>query len=197
MKQVWVIGLLLLALVTACGTTGQIPAGANKGGALAAIDPNEFLIGPGDQLEVNVWKKTELSRQVTVRPDGRITLPLLGDVPAAGLSTDKLRDELNKQFGRYMTSPEVTVIVTQVRSYQIFVQGQVVRPGSFQLTSRTTLVQAIGLAGGFTQFANTRSIVILRPVANGTQRFEVNYDHIVAGKTPDVPLRSGDTIIVQ
>jgi polysaccharide export outer membrane protein len=172
------------------------PLGGGAAVESALSDPNEFVIGPGDVLDINAWKKPDLSRQVPVRPDGRISLPLLGDVNAAGRTANQLRDELNAGFGRFVNSPEVTVTVAQVHSYQVFVQGQVGHPGAYPMTGRTTLVQAIGLAGGFTQFAATRSIAIMRQTTAGSQRLEVNYDRIVAGKTPDVPLRPGDTIVV-
>ncbi len=175
------------------GVVAPFAAGGVNSGL---VDPDEFLIGPGDVLDINAWKKPEISRQVPVRPDGRITMPLLGDVYAAGRTTNQFRDELNAAFGRFYPDPEVTVTVAQVHSYQCFVQGQVTHPGAYLMNGRTTVVQAIGLAGGFTQFAATGRIAVLRQTSGGSQRFEVNYDRIVAGKIADVPVRSGDTIVV-
>jgi polysaccharide export outer membrane protein len=171
------------------------PFGAGGAGS-AQVDPDEFVVGPGDVLDINVWKHPELSRQTPVRPDGRLTMPLLGVVQAAGLTTNQLRDALTAGFNRFISSAELTVAVAQVHSYQVFVQGQVTRPGAYPMTGRTTLVQAIGLAGGFTQFAARGRIIILRPTAAGTERREADYDKIVAGKIPDVTLRPGDTIVV-
>jgi polysaccharide export outer membrane protein len=157
------------------GVAAPYSVGQPAGGQ---VDPSEFVIGPGDVLDVNVWKKPELSRQVPVRPDGRVTLPLVGDVAAAGRTTNQLKDELDAAFTRFVGSPEVTVIVSQIHSYQVFVQGQVARPGAYPMSGRTTVVQAIGLAGGFTQFAATGGIVILRQGAAGSQRLEISYARI-------------------
>ncbi|HPQ68884.1 MAG TPA: polysaccharide biosynthesis/export family protein [bacterium] len=156
----------------------------------------EFIIGPGDVLSINVWKNSELTREVPVRPDGRITLPLLGDIPAAGMTADELKGVLEKAFVKYISNPEVTVIVAQVNSYKIFVQGMVTNPGTYPISGRTTLVQAISLAGGFTEFADRGAIIILRNVAGGSQRIKVNYNDIVDGDQPDVPLQPGDTIVI-
>lgn len=160
------------------------------------VDTREFVIGPGDILDINIWKHEEVSRQVPVRPDGRISLPLLGDVTAAGLAPADLKVKLQSSFSRYFSDPEVTVIISEVRSYQIFVQGMVANPGTYPISGRTTLVQSISLAGGFTEFANRRKIIILRSSQNGTKRMTVNYDDIVDGDRNDEVLRPGDSIIV-
>jgi len=159
------------------------------------VDSNEFVIGPGDILNINVWKNQELSGTVPVRPDGRITLPLMGDINAAGLTPAQLKAELQAGFTRYIASPEVTVIVATVNSYKIYIQGQVAHPGAYPVTGRTTMTQAISLAGGLNQFAS-HTLIVLRPVAGGSERFTVDYDHILSGKRPDEVLRSGDTIVV-
>ncbi len=173
-----------------------IPYGGGKASS-PAVDPNAFVIGPGDVLDINVWKNPDLSRVVPVRPDGRITLPLMGDVIAAGLTATELKTSLTTQVARFMTtSPEVTVIVAEVHSYQVFIQGQVQSPGTYPISGKTTLVQAIALAGGFGQFAATGRIAILRAAPSGTQRIVVNYDRVVDGRALDVVLRPGDTIIV-
>jgi polysaccharide export outer membrane protein len=160
------------------------------------VDAQEFVIGPGDVLDINVWKNPDVSRQVPVRPDGRISLPLLGDVPAAGFTPAGLKVQLQAQFTRFIANPEVTVVVSQVHSYQIYVQGTVSHPGTYPIDGRTTLVQAISLAGGLGEFAGRGKIVILRQLTGGAKRFVVNYDDIVAGARPDEVLRPGDTIIV-
>ncbi|NLH47860.1 MAG: sugar ABC transporter substrate-binding protein [Myxococcales bacterium] len=200
MKGRMLVLLFLTALWAAgCFGTGAVSpdsAAVKPGNADAQIDTNEFVIGPGDMLDINVWKNPEFSRQVPVRPDGRITLPLVGDMPAAGKSTDQLKKELKEAFSRYLNEPTVTVIVTQVNSYRIYVQGQVAHPGIYPITGRTTVVQAIALAGGFTEFAARGRLLILRQTAKGSQRIAVDYDRIVGGKDNDVPLRPGDTLVV-
>ena len=160
------------------------------------VDSREFVIGPGDVLDINVWKNQEVSRQVPVRPDGRISLPLLGDIPAAGYTAAGLKQQLQAQYSRFIANPEVTVIVSQVHSYQIYVQGMVARPGTYPIDGRTTMVQALSLAGGLTEFANRGKIVVLRQVTGGTQRLVIDYDDVVAGTRGDEVLRAGDTIIV-
>jgi len=160
------------------------------------VDAQEFIIGPGDVLDINVWKNQEVSRQVPVRPDGRISLPLLGDVAAAGYTPTGLKQQLQTLFARFIGNPEVTVVVLQVHSYQIFVQGMVAHPGTYPIDGRTTLVQAISLAGGLGEFASRNKIVVLRQAIGGTKRFVVSYDDIVRGARPDEVLRPGDSIIV-
>jgi len=159
-------------------------------------DNQAFVIGPGDVLDINVWKNPELSRQVPVRPDGRITMPLVGDVAAAGLSPEELKTYLQEALKRFVSSPEVTVIVAEVHSYQVFLQGMVANPGTYPFAGRITLVQAISLAGGLNEFADRSGIIIMRPVAGGTKRIVVNYNAILNGNRPDEPLRPGDSIIV-
>lgn len=167
---------------------------ASAGSSLS--DTNVFIIGPGDILSINVWKKPELSGDVPVRPDGKISLPLLAEIPVAGMTTESLKDRLVKDFTRFVSNPEVTVTVKEVHSYQFFIQGQVANSGTYPILGRTTLVQAISLAGGFNEFAGRTRITILRPSREGSQRLTVNYDKIVAGDIPDFILQPGDTIIV-
>lgn len=194
-----VLFFLAAFLTAGClGATAPRPnaAGGAPDATQSQIDPNEFIIGPGDMLDVNVWKNPEFSRQVPVRPDGRVTLPLIGDMVAAGKTTDKLKVELRESFARYLNEPTVTVIVIQVNSYRIFVQGQVAHPGIYPISGRTTAVQAIALAGGFTEFAARGRMLILRQTGGGSQRIPVDYDRIIGGKDNDVPLRPGDTLVV-
>jgi len=191
---------------TAGGASDSASIWVERGGAIQPLDaasvssvlsdPNVFVIGPGDVLAINVWKKPELSGDVPVRPDGKISLPLLADIGAAGMTAEQLKDVLVKGFSQYVTNPEVTVTVKEVRSYQIFIQGQVSSSGTYPIYGQTTLVQAISLAGGFSEFAARNRITILRPSREGSQRLVVNYDKIVAGDAQDFILRPGDTIIV-
>lgn len=165
--------------------------------------PSEYLLGPEDVIEVTVWKNQELSRQVIVRPDGFISMPLIGDVLASGVSPNTLAKRISERLTEYMSSPIVSVQVMVINSYYIFVMGEVLSPGKLALKSYATFLQAISLAGGFTQFASRNDIQVLRNGENGQEgrhriRIPVRYDDVVSGKgnLGDFVLRRGDTIIV-
>ena len=157
-----------------------------------------YQIGAGDVLEVAVWKNSELSREVTVRPDGMISLPLVNDVHAAGLTPLELRDLLTKKLSEYVPSAEVSVIVKKVESYSISVVGYVTHAGRFTLTSPTTVLEAIALAGGLTEFASRRKIAVLRADGKGgTTRVPFNYNDAVSGEASEnLVLHAGDVVVV-
>lgn len=160
---------------------------------------NEYVIGPEDVLQVTVWKNDNLSRVVPVRPDGKISLPLLHDVQAAGLTTMQLRDKVSKALGEFMPNPEVSVIVTDIRSFRVSVMGEVQRPGVLLLKSSTTVLEAIAMAGGFRDFASPSKIVVVRKDAGGqTQKIPFNYNRAIRnGETEDnIVLKTGDVIVV-
>jgi len=162
--------------------------------------PHEYIIGAGDVLEVLVWKNETLSRTVIVRPDGKISLPLVNDVQAAGLTPMALKEQISKELKKFKEIPEVSVIVTETRSQVVYLMGQVVRPGPYPLAPNATVVQVIAQAGGFTPFADHNNIVILRRGSEGAkeQRLEVSYKSILAGRSKkgDIALQAGDTIVV-
>lgn len=170
------------------------------------IAPSEFPLGPEDVLKVTVWKSPDLSGEVMVRPDGTITLPLIGDVPAAGLPANVLAKRIGERLTEYISSPIVTVQVKEVNSYFIYVLGEVVKPGKYPLKSYANVMQGISLAGGFAPFASKNKIKVLRNVSFGSEGHEkkrqveipVHYDDILKGTA--VPgnffLRSGDVIVV-
>lgn len=160
----------------------------------APIDPKTYLIGPEDVLMIRVWREPELSGPVAVRPDGMISLPLLNDIQAGGLTPDKLAENLKQGFTRYVTEPEVMVQVSAVRSKKYFVIGEVGRPGQYELVVPTTVSQALSIAGGFREYADKKHILILR----GPKRYEFNYNDWMKGKNlgQNLLLESGDQIIV-
>ena len=163
----------------------------------AAIDPN-YVIGPQDMLDISVWKEPDLTRTVPVRPDGKISLPLLDDVQAGGLTPAQLKVEITQRLKKYFTDPRVTVIVTTIGSQRIYVLGEVTRAGAYPLVPGMTLLQALSSSGGFTQFANTKNIYLLR-VEDGKQvKHPFNYKDVVNGKNPaqNIVLKAGDTIVV-
>lgn len=168
--------------------------------------PSEFFLGPEDVLRVTVWKSPDLSGEVTIRPDGTISMPLIGDIPAAGLTANVLAKRIGERLTEYVSSPIVTVQVKEVNSYFIYVLGEVVRPGKYPLKSYANVVQGISLAGGFAPFASKSKIKVLRNVNIGSEGHEkkrqieipVRYDDILKGTA--VPgnfiLQSGDVIVV-
>lgn len=170
----WLL-VLGVSLVAAALAAAQSP-----GESPAALD--DYRIGPEDLLTIVVWKNEELSRAVTVRPDGRISLPLLNDVRVVGLTAMQLRDELTRRFGEYIPSPEVAVVVEDVRSFKISVLGGVRKPGRYLLRSRTTVLDALALAGGFTGEPR-KGIVVLRVDGQGARRISFDYERVMATGT--------------
>lgn len=165
-----------------------------------AIAPaTDYVIGPTDVLSILYWGDKEMSSEVTVRPDGKITLPLLNDVVAAGQTPEQLRRTLTASSKRFMRDePEITVVVKQVNNNRAFVTGQVARPGPYVLTGQTTVLQVLAMAGGFTEFADRKRILITR-VENGEARFiTFNYEEMLKHPDPklNIVLRAGDTIVV-
>lgn len=160
---------------------------------------NEYYIGPEDVLEIIVWRNQDLSKVVTVRPDGRISLPLLGDIEATGLTPSELTANIVNRLKQFKETPTVSVILQQVNSYGIYVLGEVQKPGRYYLKSKTTLLQAITIAGGFTPIAARNKIVIFRwEGKNNEVKMKASYDDIVLreGHAQNVILKPGDTIVV-
>ena len=158
-----------------------------------------YYIGPEDVLEVSVWRNRDLSKTVTVRPDGRISLPLIGDVKASGQTPSELTAQITSRFAEFMEGPAVSVILKEVNSYSIYVVGQVAKPGRYFLKSKTTLLQAITLAGGFKPKADHNRIVILRWQGPKTEvKLKANYTNMVLNEhaSENIVLKPGDTIVV-
>jgi polysaccharide export outer membrane protein len=155
-----------------------------------------YLIGPEDLVQVSVWNNEALSRVVPVRPDGMISLPLLNDVPAAGRTPLELRQQLAKRLAEFIPSPEVSVIVTEVRSFKVSVLGQVQKPGRYDLKNRATVLDVLAMAGGFTEFAGRSKITVLRNDGRFPRRIPFNYDKVGDGTQPNVLVRPGDVVLV-
>jgi polysaccharide export outer membrane protein len=162
-----------------------------------ATDP-DYKIGPQDMLRIDVWKEPDISRIVPVRPDGKITLPLVNDVQASGLTTTQLAGKIAEGLKKYITSPQVTVGVTEINSRKIFVQGEVAHPGAFPLLPNMTVLQVLASAGGFTQFAREKKIYILRMEDGRQVKHPFNYKEAVSGKNVEqnIILEGGDIIVV-
>ena len=168
-----------------------------------AVIPTEFLIGPEDVLMVTVWRNQELSKEVIVRPDGKISLPLLGDITASGLTAEALSKQVANKLVEFMSTPNVSVQVKEINSYHIYAVGEVGKPGKIVLKSFTSVLQGISYAGGFTLFASRNNVHVLRNVKNGQGETKqvmipVPYQDIVQGKNleANIILKAGDVIVV-
>ncbi len=176
--------------------TAEEPAAAPPPGATTA--GGDYRIGPEDLLDIAVWNNAAISRTVPVRPDGKISLPLLHDVQAAGLTPMQLREVLVKRLADYMPTPEVSVIVREVHSFKVSVLGEVKKPGQFELKSHSTVLDVIALAGGFTEFAARSRIVILRQAGATVKRVSFNYNNALSpdARQEDLFLQPGDVVVV-
>ena len=162
-----------------------------------ATDPG-YKIGPQDVLKVDVWREDQLTRTVPVRPDGKITLPLLNDVQAAGLTPMELAGSIREELKNYINNPQVTVSVSEINSRRVYVNGEVTRPGAFPLLPQMTVLQALSSSGGFTQFARVKSIYVLRSQNGHKVKLPFNYKSAINGKNAeqDLELQPGDVIVV-
>jgi polysaccharide export outer membrane protein len=197
------LGFLLIVLSgsllgqTAAPSTGQLPTAGVTATPVEPSADNTFVIGNDDVLAINVWKEPEFSRSISVRSDGKISLPLLGEVQAAGLTPLQLQHDLATKLRDYITKPEVTVMVEQVNSKKFNILGQVAKPGSYSLALAPTIVDAIALAGGPKDFAKQKSIFILRQNPSGGQtRIAFNYKDFLKGTNQNVKLEPHDTVVV-
>ncbi|HXE35106.1 MAG TPA: polysaccharide biosynthesis/export family protein [Verrucomicrobiae bacterium] len=171
--------------------------GARPASQIAQNDA-EYKIGPQDVLRIDVWKEPEISRTIPVRPDGRVSLPLLNDVQAAGLTAMQLSAVISEGLKKYITNPQVTVGVAEINSRRVYVTGEVNKAGAFPLLPNMTVLQALSNSGGFTQFAKIKSIYVLRVEEGKQVKHPFNYKDTVSGKAPEqnILLQPGDVIVV-
>ena len=160
--------------------------------------PTGYVIGPDDVLAIVFWRDKDMSVETTVRPDGKITLPLINDVQAAGLTPDQLRDELQKAATKYLEDPTVSVVVKTINSRKVFITGQVAKPGAYSLSGPTTVMQLIALAGGLNEFADSKNILIMRNENGKPVAYPFNYKDVLKRKNlkQNIELKPGDTIVV-
>jgi len=194
------VPIALCLMLAAAGP--QEPLAQDRGPSESQAAPTapagSYLIGPEDILYVGVWKNEALSRQVPVRPDGMISMPLLNDVQAAGLTPMQLRDILIGRLSDYMPNPEVSVVVQEVHSPKVSVLGEVAHPGRFDLKGRATVLDLLAVAGGLTEFASRSRIVILRNEGHHAQRIRFDYDKAMQdGAQANLDLRPGDIVLVR
>jgi polysaccharide export outer membrane protein len=164
--------------------------------AAAGSEDPKYVIGAEDMLDINIWKEPEVSRTVQVRPDGKISLPLLNDVQAVGLKPTELAAQITEKLKKYLTDPQVTVIVTAINSRRVYISGEVNRGGAYPLLPNMTVLQALAGAGGFSQFANQKNIYVMRVEEGKQVKLPFNYRKVVKGEQPDIILKPGDTIVV-
>lgn len=182
------------------------PATPSASSAAAAVAPRAtdpvvppgYVIGADDLLSIVFWKDKDMSADAQVRPDGRIALPLINEVQAAGLTPEQLREKITEESKKYMEDASVTVVVRQINSRRAFITGEVAKPGPYPLTSPTNVMQLISLAGGLREYANSKKIVIMRTVNGKTTSLPFNYKDVVGGKnlTQNIELKPGDTVVV-
>jgi polysaccharide export outer membrane protein len=160
--------------------------------------PADYVIGPEDVLQILFWREKELSAEASVRPDGRITLPLINDIQAAGLTTDQLRERVQEAAARYVETPNATIVVKAINSRKVFVTGKVAKPGTYPLMGPTTVLQMIATAGGLMDFAKGDRIVVMRTQGGKTETFKFNYKDVAKSKKleQNIELKPGDTILV-
>lgn len=163
----------------------------------ANTDPN-YVIGGQDVLDISVWKEPDLTRSVPVRPDGKISLPLLNDVQAAGLTPSQLAAQITESLKKFVTNPQVTVIVSAINSQRVYILGEVNRAGAYPLLPQMNVLQALSSAGGFTQFANPKKIYVMRTTNGKQEKYPFNYNNVIKGKDADenIVLLPGDTIVI-
>ena len=189
---------LSLALALAAASSAQVVIRSEED------PPNAYAIGVGDVIEISVWKSPELSVSVPVRPDGRVSVPLLGDIQAAGMTPLALKEQLALDFRKYVTAPEVSVVIKEINSRKVFVTGEVKTPGAYDLQPRAKLMQVLSLAGGLTPYARGKVIVLrdnreIKDTGGGNpdKRYEIDLKTIISGKRPqdNIILQPGDTLI--
>jgi polysaccharide biosynthesis/export protein len=189
MKRILCLFLCTLAL--------QVVAAQGTGGSEQQQEPL-YVIQPNDLLEIFVWKEADLTREVLVRPDGRISFPLVQDLQAAGLNPAELKDQVERKLSTFLSAPEVTIIVKAIQSYKIYVLGKVQKPGEISAPKPVSVLQSLALAGGFQDFAKDQEITVIRTDKKGNKIFNFNYRDVIQGKKAEqnIILRSGDVVNV-
>ena len=218
-KAIWAVACSILVLVVLsalapAALAADAPGVARVPGSVASMDNSapvqrpasasgwaqndaSYRLGPEDQLRISVWDNKELTLDLVVRPDGKVSMPLIQDVPAEGLTAAELAGEIQRKLAAYIVNPEVSVIVLQVNAPKYYVMGYVSRPGTYPLRGDTSVLQALALAGGFTQFASPKKIKLIRASRGRQETRTINYfDIIEDGAAGNYLLRSGDTIVV-
>ena len=208
--HVWCLGCAAACLLAPRGATAQqrlttapparitaaAPAARASGTDDKGVVTPEYLLGPGDKLRIEVYRDPQMSQSVQIRPDGKVTLPLVGDLEASGRTPVELRDTVTRALKEYMNNPVVTVIVVEATAATAYVVGGVAHPGAVPVLGHLTVLQALAMAGGLTDFADRKNIRVLRKGVGGMQSIPFNYKDAIKGSVPSVERRAGDTIVV-
>lgn len=199
----WFIGAVVavLSLVAISGCTppaSHLNEAQAAAAAVATPDQDKYLLGPEDAIEISVWKEPDLTKQLVVRPDGKITYPLIGEVQASGRTVKQLQEEILKRLEKYVTDAHVTVILLKAQNYKIYVTGKVNKPGDFMVGKPVNVMQAISMAGGLTPFASPGSIMVLRTVSGKEETYPFNYKEVARGfmLEQNRTLLPGDVVVV-
>lgn len=198
------IGALLIAVAprpaeAQSASSASRPAGQERPALPQGVPlPDDYVIGPEDVLTVVFWRDKDMSGDTSVRPDGRITLPLVNDIDAAGLTPEELSERIEESARQYIEDPTVTVVVKQINSRRVFITGMVGKPGAYPLVTPTTVLQLISLAGGLNEFADTNDIMIMRTEKGQQKALKFNYKDVRRGRNLDqnILLKPGDTVVV-
>src|SRR5215212_8114220 len=199
MKRTSIVSCLAAAAAVVLCSSASIyaaPKDDKKPSAQAPTVNEEYRLGAGDKLRIEVYKDAQLSQSAQIRPDGKVTLPLIGDVKAAGLTPIELRDTITKSLKEYVTNPTVTVIVVEATTPLAYVMGEVNHPGAITLQGPLTIIQALALAGGLKDFADAKNIRVLRRTPSGVQTIAFNYKEALKSSGDSIYLRPGDTVVV-
>lgn len=201
MKLAMLMAMGLLAAATAA-QSAAVPSDKANGDKSAGTSqdssaPSDYVIGADDTLRISVWKEPDLSELLPVRPDGKISMPLLNDIPAAGLTPLQLKDSITEKLKKFIADPRVTVVVTAMNSQRVFVSGEVLHSGPIPLLPHMTMLQVLSQAG-FTQFANVKGIYLLRTENGKQEKLPFNYKEVIKGNRPEqnIMLKPGDTVVV-
>lgn len=192
-----VVMILLAVVLSMFFAQDSLSADPQKTQSEIKTNDDQYIIGPEDVLSIYVWREEALTKTVPVRMDGKISLPLVDDIQAAGMTPLQLKSELAKKLKEYIDDPTVTITVVEANSFKVYVAGEVKQPGVHILRSETTLLKLIIRVGGFTPFANQRKIIIITKENGVEKRITANYRNIVDGDEPDIVIRRGDTVIVK
>jgi polysaccharide export outer membrane protein len=189
--------IFVCTIVLTVGLLAEAPKGKSADVSASVVDPSTYVIGREDLIEVSVWKEADLSASFPVRPDGNISMPLLHDVPAAGLTPMQLAADISERLKKFIQNPQVSVVVKAVNSQRVFLLGEVTHPGPVNLTAGMTVLQALSAAGGLTQFSNSKRAYVLRNEQGVQRKIAFNYKDALKGVTDqNIILKAGDTIVV-
>lgn len=198
-SKVFASALVALALLATSAAAQTAPAHSSTAATAApAVVPGDYVIGADDALSIVFWRDKDMSADVVVRPDGKISLPLLNEMQAAGYTPEQLRGKLVEAASKYVEEPNATVVVKEIRSRKVFITGNVAKPSSYPLIGEMNVLQLIAQAGGLLEYADSKNIVVMRTENGKQQHFTVNYNDVIKRKNvaQNISLKPGDTVVV-